>query len=173
MYFYQNEDSLIKALTDKEVEEISSITPLNAKILKEKNYQVESAVLPRVFGLFFNQNQNQLFIDKTIIRSIDQAIDKDKIVKEVLLGYGTVIDSPIPPNMIEYQKLENEINQKNNLARQDLLQKVKNGLSKDGWKIGADGFLEKTTTEKKKKVTKKLEFSISTGNVRNLQKLPN
>ncbi len=170
LYFYQNEDSLIKALTDKEVEEISSITPLNAKILKEKNYQVESAVLPRVFGLFFNQNQNQLFIDKTIIRSIDQAIDKDKIVKEVLLGYGTVIDSPIPPNMIEYQKLENEINQKNNLARQDLLQKVKNGLSKDGWKIGADGFLEKTTTEKKKKVTKKLEFSISTGNVPELAK---
>ena len=170
LYFYQNEDSLIKALTDKEVEEISSITPLNAKILKEKNYQVESAVLPRVFGLFFNQNQNQLFIDKTIIESINQAIDKDKIVIEVLLGYVTVIDSPIPPNMIEYQKLENEINQKNNLARQDLLQKVKNGLSKDGWKIGADGFLEKTTTEKKKKVTKKLEFSISTGNVPELAK---
>lgn len=161
LHFYQNEEDLIKALVNKEVDQIRSITPSNAEILKEKNYKVESAVLPRVFGLFFNQNQNQLFIDKTIIKAIDQAIDKNKIVKEVLLGYGTVIDGPIPPNMVEYQKLASE----DDISRQDLLQKTRNDLSKDGWKVGTDGFLEKTATEKKKKITTKLEFSISTGNV--------
>ncbi len=166
LYFYQNEDDLVKALINNEVDQISSITPLNTEILKEKKYQVESSVLPRVFGLFFNQNQNQLFIDKNIIKSIDQAIDKGKIVKEVLLGYGTVINSPIPPNMIQYKKSAD----KTDIPRQDLLQKVKNGLLKDGWKTGEDGFLEKTTTEKKKKVTKKLEFSISTGNFPELTK---
>ena len=31
-----------------------------------------------MFGLFFNQNQNQLFTDKVIIKAINQAIDKDK-----------------------------------------------------------------------------------------------
>ncbi len=167
--FYQNEDSLVKALTEKEVAGGGSIAPANAKILKEKNYQVESSVLPRVFGLFFNQNQNQLFIDKTIIQSIDQAIDKDRIVREVLLGYGIAIDSPIPPNMIKNYKSGSEANIL--ISRQDLLQKVRNDLSKDGWKTGPDGFLEKTTTEKKKKVSKKLEFSISTSNAEELAKI--
>ncbi|OGI95752.1 hypothetical protein A2917_00335 [Candidatus Nomurabacteria bacterium RIFCSPLOWO2_01_FULL_42_17] len=166
LHFYQNEEGLVKALVSKEVEEISSITPINAENLKEKNYRVESSVLPRIFGLFFNQNQNQLFIDKTIIRAIDQAIDKDRIVRDVLLGYGTVIDSPIPPNLTEYHTSKSGTS----ITRTEILQKVKDDLAKAGWKAGADGFLEKTTTEKKKKTTKKLEFSISTGNVPELAK---
>jgi len=165
-HFYQNEEDMIKALQSKEVDQISSITPENASALKEKNHKVESSVLPRVFGLFFNQNQNQLFIDKTVVKAIDQAINKDRIIKEVFLGYGSTIDSPIPKNMIEYQKLESETT----APHQEIIQKVQEDLAKDGWKAGEDGFLEKTTTEKKSKVTKKLEFSISTGNVEELVK---
>ncbi len=170
LHFYSNEDDLIAALENKMIDQVSSITPLNAEILKEKNYQVYSAVLPRIFGLFFNQNVNHLFIDKTIIKAINQAIDKEKIVREVLFGYGVVIDNPIPPNMVQYQKLNAKNNQKNDTAREEILQKVQDDLSKAGWKKGADGFLEKTKTEKKKKVITKLEFSISTGNVPELAK---
>ncbi|OGI99756.1 hypothetical protein A3H53_00550 [Candidatus Nomurabacteria bacterium RIFCSPLOWO2_02_FULL_40_10] len=164
--FYQNEDDLVKALVDKKVDEISSIRPIDAENLKEKNYQIESAVLPRVFGLFFNQNVNQLFTDKTIISAINQAIDKDRIVRDVLLGYGTTIDSPIPPTMMEYRKL----NAKTDISRENLLQKVQDDLSKAGWKKNTDGFLEKTTTQNKKKTMVLLEFSISTGNVPELAK---
>lgn len=158
--FYANEDTLLTALLNGEVTQISSITPKNAKILKEKEYQVASSVLPRVFGLFFNQSQNQLFVNKTIITAIDEAIDKNRIVREVLGGYGVAIEDPIPPNMIAYQKL----NEKNSISREEKLQKVQDSLAKDGWKLGPEGFLEKTTTEKKKKVTTVLAFSISTGN---------
>ncbi len=168
LHFYQNEDDLVQALLDKKVEEISSITPLNAKTLEEKDYKVESAVLPRIFGLFFNQNANQLFTDKTVVSAINQAIDKDRIVREVLFGYGAVIDNPIPLNMVKYQKTGN--GQKNSMTRQDILEKVRNDLAKAGWKEGADGFLEKTTKDKKKSATTKLEFSISTSNAPELEK---
>ena len=164
--FYQNEDVLSKALLDKEVSQISSMTPANAEILKEKNYQIYSAILPRVFGLFFNQNQNQLFVDKIVVRAINQAIDKERILQDVLLGYGIVIDNPIPPNVIQYQKL----NGKNNASREEIIKKVQSDLAKAGWKVGADGFLEKTKNEKKKKIITKLEFSISTGNAPELAK---
>jgi len=165
--FYSNEEDLINALENGEVEQISSITPANADILKEKGYRVESSVLPRVFGLFFNQNQNQIFTDKNIIKAIDLAIDKNEIIKNVLSGYGIAIDDPIPPNMIEYQKLSGNIN----TSREENLQKAKDMLVKDGWKEGADGFLEKTTTDsKKKKTTTVLAFSISTGNAPELVK---
>jgi len=166
LHFYSNEDDLVKALENKTVDQISSITPLNAENLKEENYQVESSVLPRVFGLFFNQNANNLFVDKTVIKAIDQIINKEKIVREVLFGYGVVIDNPIPPNIIAYQKSAADIN----VSRETILQKVQNDLAKDGWKKGADGFLEKTKKEKKKSTVTKLEFSISTGNVPELAK---
>ncbi len=164
--FYQNEDDLTNALLDKTIDQISSITPLSAENLKERNYQVESVVLPRVFGLFFNQNQNQLFTDKVVVSAIDQAIDKDKLVRDVLFGYGVAINNPIPPNMIEYQQL----NSGSNISQEERWQKVQKDLAKAGWKTDAEGFLEKTVTEKKSKVTKKLSFSISTGNAPELTK---
>lgn len=166
LHFYSNEESLISALEKKEVDQISSITPLNADILKERNYKIESSVIPRVFGLFFNQNQNHLFTDKVITRAVNRAIDKNKIIREVLFGYGVAIDEPIPPNMLAYREYEEE-----NLSRDEILESVKSSLAKDGWTMGEDGFLEKTITDKnKKKTSTPLQFSISTGNAPELVK---
>jgi len=164
--FYPNENDLVSALEKGEVDQISSITPQNAEILREENYRIESSVLPRVFGLFFNQNQAQIFTNKNIIKAIGLAINKNRIVNEMLAGYGVVIDDPIPPNMIAYQKLNGE----NDLSYEEKLKKAQDILDKDGWKKGTDGFLEKTATEKKKKTTIRLEFSISTGNAPELAK---
>ena len=167
LYFYSNENDLIQALEKRNVNQISSITPLNADILKERNYKIESSVLPRVFGLFFNQNQNRLFTDKVVTGAIDQAIDKDKIIREMLFGYGVEIDGPIPPNIIAYQKLAGE----NKTPHEEILKNVENTLAKNGWTKGTDGFLQKTTTDKnKKKTTTTLQFSISTGNAPELTK---
>ncbi|PIP69192.1 hypothetical protein CO033_00760 [Candidatus Nomurabacteria bacterium CG_4_9_14_0_2_um_filter_32_10] len=160
LHFYLNENEQISALENGEVDQISSISPSETQILKEKNYRIESLTLPRVFGLFFNQNQNQIFTDKNIITAIDLAINKDNIVNRVLSGYGVVINDPIPPNMINYQKL----NRDNDILYEEKLKKAQDILSKYGWKKGEDGFLQKTITEKKNKKTIYLEFSISTGN---------
>lgn len=158
--FYPNEENLMLALENKEVDQISSITPSNANSLKEKEYKIESSVLPRIFGLFFNQNQNQIFTNKSVTKAIDLAIDKNRIVRTVLKGYGIAIDDPIPPNMIQYQKLGGE----NKISREEKLTEAREILAKDGWKLGQDGFLEKTTTSNNKKTVEIIEFSISTGN---------
>ncbi len=158
--FYSNEEDIIQALKGGKVEQISSIMPENAETLTKDNYTIKTSVLPRVFGLFFNQNQNQIFTNKVIIKAINDAINKDKIVEEVLRGYGVAIDDPIPPNMIAYQKL----NTGNKNSHEEILKKVQASLQKDGWSIGSSGFLEKSITKDKKKTTSILEFSISTGN---------
>ncbi|MFA6301240.1 MAG: ABC transporter substrate-binding protein [Candidatus Paceibacterota bacterium] len=166
LHFYSNEDDSIKGLEGGEVEQISSITPLNADILKERNYLIDSFILPRIFGLFFNQNQNQIFTDKVVVRAIDQAIDKEKIVQEVLFGYGVPIDGPIPPNLVPYQKLTTR---ENSPSRENIIKNVQSSLAKDGWIKGDDNFLQKTTTGKdKRKQTTSLAFSISTGNTPDL-----
>lgn len=164
--FYSNENDQVSALENGEVDQISSITPLNANILKEMEYRIESLTLPRVFGLFFNQNQNQIFTNKNVITAIDLAIDKDNIVREILQGYGVAINDPIPPNMIDYQKL----NKEDNTSHEEKIKKAQSILDKDGWKKDENGFLQKTITEKKKKKITYLEFSISTGNAPELAK---
>jgi peptide/nickel transport system substrate-binding protein len=167
--FYPNEEDMVLALEQKKVDQISSLTPLNAEILKEKGYNVVSSILPRVFGFFFNQNQNQIFTDKKIIEAIDKAIDKDQIVREVLGGYGVVIDNPIPPNILSYSKLNNPNTEV--LTKEERLAQAASILAKDGWTKNEDGFLQKTTTDaKKKKTTSTLDFSISTGNAPELAK---
>lgn len=166
LHFYTNEDDMISALQGGEINQASSVTPSNAEMLKDKDYQIDAAVLPRVFGLFFNQNQNQIFTDKHVIEAINKAIDKDKIVKEVLYNYGVIINDPIPPNMTEYQRISSE----NNISHDQRIADAQAILAKDGWKKGASGFLEKTTSVKKKKSVAMLSFSISTSNATELAK---
>lgn len=167
LYFYQNENLLISALENGTVTQVSSITPDNTNALKKKDYRIESSVIPRIFGLFFNQTQNQIFTNKNIISAIDKAINKDEIIQEVLGGYGVAIDDPIPQNMINYESVDT----KNVPTYEENLQQAKDILAKDGWKLGEDGFLVKTTTAKNKKTTTEyIEFSISTGNAPELTK---
>jgi len=166
VYFYLNEDEAIKALGNKKIDQLGSVTPPNAELLEEKGYQTKTTTLPRIFGLFFNQNSNQLFIDKTIMKAIDQAIDKEKIVREVLSGYGVVINNTIPSNILEHPKT----NPKSSASHEKILQQVSDMLSKNGWKKNASGFLEKSVTDKKKTTVTPLEFSISTSNAPDLAK---
>ncbi|OGI89963.1 hypothetical protein A3I90_01040 [Candidatus Nomurabacteria bacterium RIFCSPLOWO2_02_FULL_41_9] len=164
--FYPNENEAISALRRGAVSQISSIAPSSAEVLKEEGYRVESSVLPRVFGLFFNQNQNQIFTQKAVIRAINESVNKNRIVREILNNYGVPINSPIPPKMLPEQKSSEE----KIFAREDIVLKVKNDLAKDGWKKGKEGYLEKIITEKGKKTTIPLQFSISTGNAPELAK---
>ena len=161
--FYTNENDLLTALQNGDVDQLSSITPEDAATLTSKGYRIESSILPRVFGLFFNQTQAQIFTDANVVKAMDLAVDKDRIIKEVLSGYGVPIDAPIPPNLsTDYERLGAE----NTASMADNIKQAQAILSKDGWVAGADGTLQKTTTDKKtkKKVTVPLEFSISTGN---------
>lgn len=164
--FYNNENEIIQALLKGDIDNASSVSAENANKLKEKNYKIETTVLPRIFALFFNHNQNQIFTDKSVLRAIDMAIDKDKIVKEVLLGYGIAIDDPILPDNFSYQTLE----QKKVIDHEESLKKAKEILIKNGWTLNDSGYLNKTITENNKKVNKILEFSISTSNAPELKK---
>ncbi len=164
--FYDNESDALSALEGGSIDQIASVSAENAIGIAE-SLNTHTSVLPRIFGIFFNQNQNQIFTNKNVVNAINKAINKDKIVSSVLYGYGVAIDNPIPQNLIPYQTLDKEDNTSPE-ENQKIAQEI---LAKDGWKLGGDGILEKTITDKnKKKTTQKLEFTISTGNAPELAK---
>ena len=163
--FYPNEDDAIAAERDGKIDQLGSISPENTINLRQRDSTITSSVLPRIFGLFFNQNENQIFTNKNVVSAIEKAIDKDRIIQEVLGGYGVSIDNPIPAHVLP------STNTSALSTQEAKIEEAKEILKRDGWSIGESGYLEKTVTDSnKKKTTATISFSISTGNAPELAK---
>ncbi len=158
--FYKDEKSLIDAYNSGEVEAISSISPDEiADIEKQADAEIKTSPLPRVFGVFFNQNQSEVLAIKEVRLALDAALDKQKIVDEVLNGYGRILNGPIPDGLISSSKSATSE------YGTDLAQNI---LIKAGWIKNEDtGIMEKKISRTK---TIKLVVSISTLNSTDLIK---
>lgn len=147
--FYSNNKDLITAYKKGDVDQISAVSPVFAQDLERSGSIVAQIPLTRVFGLYFNPNQSQIFTDKNVIKAFEKAINKKEILEKVLLGYGKEIDSGIPQNLTG-SEIQTTYNPSEAIAI----------LTKDGWVKGEDGIMVKS---KDKKTSLKLSFSITTG----------
>ena len=62
-----------------------------------KSASIVRVALPRTFAVFLNQNKNAIFAERAVRLSLDAAIDKERVIAEVLKGYGKALEGPIPP----------------------------------------------------------------------------
>lgn len=155
---YQNEKEIIDAFKGGDIESLYGISPKQLPALKIKPENIMLAPLPRVFGVFFNQNTAPVLINKEVRLALDMATDKQAIIDSVLQGYGQVLDGPmsqgiIVPTQTTASSTENRIEQAKAL------------LIKNGWKQNDSGIFEKTNN----KTTTVLSFSISTGDAPELK----
>jgi peptide/nickel transport system substrate-binding protein len=155
MKFYQNERALATALEGGEVESASNLTPTSAKELEGKATLL-SAPLTRIFGIFFNQNENELLASREIRKALALAIDKGSIIDEVLAGYGTIASGPLPPTIAESKLAISETSSTTGSvpAAQAILEKAK-------WKRNPDGVFE----FKERSGSTTLALSLSTTNI--------
>jgi peptide/nickel transport system substrate-binding protein len=166
--FFGNENDLITAFKGGKIDSINAISPESTESIKAENVSMVTTTLPRVFGLFFNQNKNPIFIDKNIIRAINKAIDKEQVVNDVLKGYGKTINGPIPPLLLETTELGSATP---NLQNGNL-KEAEDLILKSGWKKNDEGLWEKII-DTKKKTKSTLSFSISTSDTPELKKAAN
>lgn len=167
--FYPNEKSLIEAFKNGDVESMNTVSAQNAEILKnEKGLRVVRAPLSRIFGIFFNQSQAQVLANSEVREALDMAVDRSKIVKEILNGYAVEIDSPIPRGLIENGVI---LNNQENVAKENAdsrAEKASALLLNGGWKMNDE---EKILEKKTKNGTEQLKFSISTSNTPEMKKV--
>jgi peptide/nickel transport system substrate-binding protein len=104
--------------------------------------------VPRLFGIFFNQNQNPIFADKAVRQALSLAVDRQAIVNNVLDGYGIPINSPVPQGILAGLQSVSVPN----------IALATSTFEKDGWKLGTDGIYTKTVNKKIQTLT----FSITT-----------
>lgn len=163
--FYPNYEQLIAAYNAGEFSSVAAISPESAQMLKKQNVQIVSTPLPRIFSVFFNQNQQELFLNEAVRQALDLSTDKDRIVKDVFFGYATKIDGPLPPNTLGFKDIERD-EEEGITARTE---RAKNILAKNGWTLNEKtGILEKIV---KKKPTQTLEFSLSISNHPEIKKV--
>jgi peptide/nickel transport system substrate-binding protein len=152
--FYPTERDLVAAYDNGDIDSLSGISSSEAKTLKTTD-KVLSAPLPRIFGVFFNQSENKALLQKEVRQALDISAPKTQIVRTVLNGYGTPIDSPLPTSLFPSPISSTTISDEDRLAEASAL------LLKNGWTVNPQsGVLEK----KSKKDTIILSFTISTGN---------
>ena len=150
--FYTDEDTLLEAYEKGVVTNINSVPPETAKKLAG-DYPYQLAHLPRVFGVFFNQNEAKIFSDKTVREALSLAINKKEIIDEIFYGFATEIDGPIPPGALGFM-----VQEKTLITSDDRIEKAKKILKESGWSPNKEGILTKKTTGGVQMLT----FSIST-----------
>ncbi len=154
---YPNEKDLTEAYRNGDIESLHSISPKKLPSLEVEKDDVLFSPLPRIFGVFFNQNVATVFVNKEVRVALDMATDKKAIIQSILDGYGKAIDSPVPNNNMEGVVDE--------LTEDERIEKAKEYLIKNGWKQNEAGTFEK----KDKKTTTTLAFSIATGDAPELK----
>jgi len=158
LYFYPNEKELLKGLTRGEIAGVNTITPQGAKTLEASGARIERTPLPRIFGIFFNQNQSAVLSEKAVRRALLLATNKQAIVDKVLYGYGVPIEGPVPRQILKTAGEEP--------FTEARLTEADNLLTKAKWvKNPTTGIRERV----KGKTTERLSFSLVTGDVPELR----
>src|SRR3989344_5840858 len=159
--FYPNEDMLIEAYKKNEVESLSGVSPEKLLTLKNNGSEVLSSPLPRIFAVFFNQSQSKVLLNKEVRRALDIASPKQEIVDNILHGYGTVIDGPLPAGIYPEAKVEEK-------TEEERISEAKEILLNAGWKPNPEtGVLEKKSGSS----NISLSFSLSTGDAPELRQV--
>lgn len=156
--FYQNEQAVVDALINGEIDSAGGISPASLSQLRE--FPVERTPLNRVFGIFFNQNQSAVLRDADVRAALESAIDRNELIQKVFYGYATVLTEPVPSRKAYVAATE--------VASSSAPVRAQEELIASGWEL-KDGILVKTTGTGKNAKTVTLSFTLSTGNVPELR----
>ncbi len=164
--FYPNQEKLYEAYKDGMIKSMNAISPKVVSEILKKDSAVILSDLPRILAVFYNQSESKVLADKKVREALDTAIDKKNIIDDVLWGYGSPVDSPIPPGSLGFTPVRDEIGNSNNSTTTTAstsvlrIEKAREILLKNGWKPNEeDGIMEKNISKTEKI---RLEFSLST-----------
>lgn len=85
--FYSRADELSRALTRGTVESAYGVSSPN----------VLTAPYARVFGVFWNPSEKQVYARAEVRKALSYALDRNALIDSVLGGYATAILGPVPP----------------------------------------------------------------------------
>src|SRR3989344_83722 len=168
--FYPNKEALLQAYNNNEIENMATVMPKIARELGNGGARVETAPLARIFGVFFNQNQQTIFAAPEVRDALEKAVDKNEIVNTVMLGFASAIDGPFPSDIA---KLMAAVEPAKTVASASASSETASAnaeaveiLERAGWKFDDE---KKEMVKKTKQQTQELAFTLTTSNAPELR----
>lgn len=157
--FFRTEDEIVRALETNDINATSGLSPSSVQALERRQgLTVHHTPLPRVFAVFFNQNKVEAFQAMEVRQALALVTPKDAIIEQVLGGFGTAIEGPLPPSSTSTAS-------STQAAASSTLERAQALLLNAGWKQNDASEWEKTTDSGK--VT--LAFTLATSNIPELK----
>lgn len=154
--FYSNEEELLRAFEDGDIDSVGGRTAFWAKEQENKGKSVVTFPLARIFAVFLNQSQAQIFTHPEVREALNLAVDKERMVRELLAGYGKPLNGPLPPGSLGFFASDSLFSKNRALEI----------LEANGWTEGEDGIYEKEIGGQ----TERLIFSLATANIPELKR---
>lgn len=124
--FYGNSDELVEALDKNEVDSIPVTSIGLLEEVESKGVAIHSFSLPRYFAIFLNGEQNEALKTKEVRQALSFAINKQKIIDDILKGFAKESFTPITPALKKYYKA-NVAHYEHNVAQ------AREMLQEQGW----------------------------------------
>ena len=156
-HFVKNDSELLEMFNNGVIDSMSGISPAITKEIVNTSAKIIAIPLPRIFGIFFNQNESQILADDSVREALDASAPKNEIINDILYGFAEPANDPIPPHL-EVEEIENTPN------TSSLESRIKAGkiiLENAGWVKDENGFYV-LETETSNKI---LSFTVLTSNV--------
>jgi peptide/nickel transport system substrate-binding protein len=129
--YHQNNESLKAALEHKDIDTAHGLSIADAKSINRPGVSIETAPLPRMFGIFFNQTKIPALADDDVRKAIDEAIDRNKLINDAYFGFADARYTPLPINT----------------AHEGSIASANARLDEAGWEM-KDGVRQKTIDKK-------------------------
>ena len=101
--FYPDYESATNALINKEVQSLGFLPKeYLKKFANKRDFNLYDINLSQYTAIFFNIKNNEFLKDKYIREALALAVDKNKLIEEVLQNQGQVINGPILPGALGY-----------------------------------------------------------------------
>ncbi|MEX2055215.1 MAG: peptide ABC transporter substrate-binding protein, partial [Candidatus Andersenbacteria bacterium] len=145
--FFDDHEAAAKAYVAGNVDGVGFLPlQLQDRIKRHGSLAMHRLLLPQYFGLFFNQQKNEILADAGVRNALAQSLDRRTIVNEALQGEGDPLHLPIPPGVFAFNGDLPEPAYDPDVARQN--------LEEAGWKdTDGDGTREKDDKRLHLKIT--------------------
>ena len=155
LHFFTTEDQLLEQLNQNLIDSSAYVSNKNiAAITNDGKFQVISQPLPRVFGIFFNQNKSAALRDPAVREALDTALSREEIIDKTMSGYGVPTYGPVATESDTIESTEGS------KATTTEAESAISLLTKAGWLKNNLGLLEKQVDGE----AATLSFTLKTSN---------
>jgi len=151
---YQNDKQLLDAFNSNDIDALSGFSKENFDMMElDESDRLITSALPRIFGVFFNQNEDPALLNKEVRQALSLATDRESIVEEVFGDFAQATSNPL---------LEVE-----STVATTSPEEARALLEENGWDINEETSIYERETDEG---VERFSFSISTSNIPELVK---